>query len=86
MTGAHILDGDYVILDSARPPRHNNIVAALIDGEITLKRLMLEGRQRWLKAENPHFPNLMAADSLQVQGVMRALIRGHDAKWGSTNE
>ena len=80
MTGAHILDGDYVILDSVRQPRHNDIVAALIDRETTLKQLMIEGTHRWLKAENPHFPNLIGADSLQVQGVMRALIRGQEAR------
>ena len=80
------LDGDYVIHDSARTPKHNDIVAALIDGETALKRLMVQGTQRWLKAENPRFPNLIAANSLQVQGVMRALIRGHEARRESMDE
>lgn len=79
MMGAHILDGDFVILDSTRPPRHRDIVAALIDGHTTLKRLMIEGSHRWLKAENPLFPDLVAADELLVQGVMRGLIRGNEA-------
>ncbi len=79
MVGAHILDGDYVILDSVRTARHGDIVAALIDGETTLKRLMIDGSHRWLKAENPQFPNLIPADELTVQGVMRALIRGHES-------
>lgn len=79
MMGAHILDGDYVILDTVRAPRHRDIVAALIDGQSTLKRLMIEGPRRFLKAENPLFPDLIPADELQVQGVMRALIRGHEA-------
>ena len=71
MVGAHILDGDYVILDANRLPRHGDIVAALIDGQTTLKRLMIEGPRRWLQAENPRFPDLVAEEQLLVQGVMR---------------
>ena len=37
MIDAHICDGDTVILEF-REPRHMDIVAALIDGETTLKR------------------------------------------------
>ena len=80
MIDAHILDGDYVILDSIRTPRHRDVVAALIDGETTLKRLMIDGQHRWLKAENRGFPDLIPADSLQIQGLMCALIRGHEAQ------
>lgn len=79
MIGAHILDGDYVVIDAKRPARHRDIVAALIDGQTTLKRLMVEGSKLYLKAENPHFPNLIAAEELMVQGVMRGLVRGDDA-------
>jgi repressor LexA len=77
MTGAHILDGDYVILDANRLPRHGDIVAALIGGQTTLKRLMIEGHRRWLQAENPRFPDLVAEDQLLVQGVMRGLVRSN---------
>ena len=80
MTNAHILDGDYVILDAVRPPQHRDVVAALIDGETTLKRLMVEQSNWWLKAENPRFPDLIPADSLQIQGVMCALIRGNEGR------
>lgn len=79
MIGAHILDGDYVIIDAKRTPRHRDIVAALIDGQTTLKRLMVEGTNLYLKAENAHFPNLIAAEELMIQGVMRGLVRGDDA-------
>ena len=75
MVNAHILDGDFVIFDSAKTPRHFDIVAALIDGETTLKRLMVAPHQRWLKAENPRYPDLFPTHSLEVQGVMQALIR-----------
>ena len=43
MVGASIEDGDYVFCQTAesRPPCPNHIVAALIDGETTLKRYLL---------------------------------------------
>ena len=51
-------------------------MAALIDGETTLKRFVLNRRQPFLKAENPRFPDLIPARELQVQGVLVGLIRG----------
>ena len=74
MVGAHILDGDIVILEF-REPRKNDIVAALIDGETTLKRFITRRGKPYLKAENPRFPNLEPAHELVIQGVMIALLR-----------
>src|SRR3979409_107200 len=37
MIGAHILDGDIVILEESQEVQNGDIVAALIDGETTLK-------------------------------------------------
>jgi len=74
MIGANICDGDMVILE-AKEPRPRDIVAALIDGETTLKRFLLKDGQPYLKAENPDFPDLIPADELVIQGVMQALIR-----------
>lgn len=74
MTGAHILDGDFVILE-VREPRPRDIVAALIDGETTLKRYLVSNGQPFLKAENPEYPDLIPARELVIQGVMISLIR-----------
>src|SRR3954469_19293633 len=38
MVDAHVLDGDIVILEDRKDARDGDIVAALIDGETTLKR------------------------------------------------
>jgi len=73
MTGAGIYDGDTVILEIAEA-RHRDIVAALIDGESTLKRLMIQNGESFLKAENPKYPDLLPAQELVVQGVFRALL------------
>jgi len=74
MIEAHICHGDTVILEF-REPRHNDIVAALIDGETTLKRFIMEGGKPYLKAENVEFPDLIPARELVVQGVMVGLLR-----------
>lgn len=75
MIGAHILDGDIVILEDRKEVQNGDIVAALIDGETTLKRYVLEHGRPYLKAENPHYPNLVPARELRIQGVMVSLIR-----------
>jgi repressor LexA len=74
MTGAHILNGDIAVLEF-REPRNGDIVAALIDGETTLKRYMLKNRKPYLKAENPKYPDLIPARELVIQGVLAALVR-----------
>src|SRR2546425_2323263 len=53
MIGAHILDGDIVVLEDRKDVRNGDIVAALIDGETTLKRYVLEHGCPYLRAENP---------------------------------
>lgn len=75
MIGAHICDGDVVILEDRKEARHGDIVAALIDGETTLKRYVVERGRPYLKAENPRYPDLRPAQELLVQGVMVSLVR-----------
>lgn len=75
MIDAHILDGDLVILEDRKDVQNGDIVAALIDGETTLKRYVLEHGRPYLKAENPLFPDLVPARELRIQGVMISLVR-----------
>lgn len=75
MTGRGILDGDLILLEHGQEPRSGEVVAALIDGQSTLKTYLVQNRRAFLKAENPKYPNLLPAEELMVQGVFRALIR-----------
>src|ERR1700720_3925643 len=75
MVDAHIIDGDIVILENRKEVQSGDIVAALIDGETTLKRYVTEHGRPYLKAENPGYPNLTPARELRVQGVMVSLLR-----------
>jgi repressor LexA len=75
MIGRHILDGDLVVLERGPDPRDGQVVAALVDGERTLKTYVVKNGKPYLKAENPKFPNLIPAQELVIQGVFKALIR-----------
>jgi repressor LexA len=75
MIGRHIFDGDIVLLDNPADVRDGEIVAALIDNQTTLKTLVRKGGKIWLRAENADYPDLIPLLDLQVQGVVRAVIR-----------
>jgi repressor LexA len=77
MIDAHILDGDIVILESRKEVNNGDIVAALIDGETTLKRYVVDHGRPYLKAENSDYPDLIPARELIIQGVMVSLVRRH---------
>jgi|GEM_PF-5620217 len=79
MSGAHIADGDLVVIE-VREPKVGDIVAALIDGETTLKRFMAKDGQIFLKAENAKYPDLIPLRELTIQGVMRAVVRVCDRR------
>jgi repressor LexA len=75
MIGRHIVDGDVVVVEHGQTPRHGDVVAALIDGESTLKTFVADKGKPHLRAENPKYPKFFPAGELVIQGVMVALIR-----------
>ena len=78
MIGRHILDGDLVVLERGPDPRNGQVVAALVDGERTLKTYVIKNGKPYLKAENAKYPDLIPAQELVIQGVFKALIRKAD--------
>ena len=74
MIDADIHDGDTVIVEPG-VPKHGDIVAALIDGETTLKRLIKQGAKVYLKAENPSYPDLIPSNSLVIQGIAKSVMK-----------
>lgn len=68
---------DEVIVDRSLTARHRDIVLALVDNDFTLKRLMIEGDKRWLKAENPDYPNIYFKDGqeLVIWGVVTRCLK-----------
>jgi repressor LexA len=77
MIGDSIRDGDYVIIEERRVARDGETVVALVDGtDATLKRIFREGPNVRLEPSNPAMqPIVVAADRVQVQGVVVGLLR-----------
>lgn len=75
MIDAGIFEGDTVIVERTQG-FPGDIVVGLVDGENTLKRLMKEpSGVMYLKAENAQYPDIHAIHELEIQGVVRYLIR-----------
>ncbi|OSL88352.1 protein SamA [Escherichia coli TA249] len=69
--------GDLLIVDKAERPQHGDIVIAEIDGEFTVKKLLLTPRPG-LQAMNPAYPTLWPdPDNLQIFGVVTAFVLRH---------
>ncbi len=75
MIDKHILSGDHVIIEPRRTPRAGDVVAALIDGQTTLKTLVMKNGKAYLKAENPKYRDLIPETDLSVNGVAVAVLR-----------
>ncbi len=74
MIDAGIFSGDIVVLEK-KEARNGDIVAALIDGENTLKRFIKDKDRVYLKAENEKYPNLDPVEKLDIQGVVVSVLR-----------
>jgi len=75
MINAGILENDLVIVKAMNSAHHNDIVVALINDEVTVKRLVMKGSQSYLKAENPAYQDIFPQESWSVQGKVVGLIR-----------
>jgi len=76
MINAGIHDSDLLIVDRSINPSHNSIIIAVIDGEMTLKRLVRSNGRVILQAENPDYPSIIITDemSFEVWGVVSFVI------------
>ena len=78
MRGAGIFDGDLLIIDRGVTPQPDDIVIAILQGELTVKRLRKIDGNWHLAAENRDFPSLpMVEGDCEVWGVVTHSIRRH---------
>ncbi|MFE7485829.1 transcriptional repressor LexA [Streptomyces sp. NPDC057552] len=76
MVNAHITDGDQVVVRSQPDANNGDIVAAMIDGEATVKRLKRDGADVWLMPENTDYQPICGREATilgKVTAVMRRL-------------
>jgi repressor LexA len=79
MEGAHILDGDYVLVHPQQSAANGEVVVALIGDEATVKRFFHTDRGITLKAENPEFDPIQIerseAATFQLIGRVMGVLR-----------
>ncbi|WP_370614510.1 transcriptional repressor LexA [Mumia sp. Pv 4-285] len=74
MVEAAICDGDYVVIRQQPTAENGEIVAALIDGEATVKTLQRKNGEVWLLPHNPAYEPIDGTDATilgKVTTVMR---------------
>ena len=76
MIGAHINSGDILIVDKSIEARHNKIVIASVNSELTVKRLYKKNDCIKLVAENPDYPDIVINQEkdLVIWGVVTSVI------------
>ena len=76
MLGAGIHPGDLLVVDRSIEARDGKIVIAVVNGELLVKRLRLEGTQIYLVAEHPDYPELAITEAMEFQiwGVVTNVI------------
>ena len=76
MNGAHINNGDLLIVDRSLTPECGKIVIAAVGGELTVKRLNKACGELFLEPANPKFPSIRIAEDCEfaVLGTVTAVI------------
>ncbi|MFA6163840.1 MAG: translesion error-prone DNA polymerase V autoproteolytic subunit [Methylobacter sp.] len=72
MIGAGIHNGDMLVVDRSLEAQSGSIVIAVVNGELTVKRLVINGDGVWLMPENPDFQSLQINEGmgLHIWGVV----------------
>ncbi len=74
MIDAAICDGDTVVVRQADSADHGDIVAAMLDGEVTVKRLRREDGHVLLMPHNPAYAPI-PGDDATILGKVVAVLR-----------
>lgn len=76
MVNAGIQPDDLLIVDRALEAINNKIVIAIVDGELTVKRLNIVDNIYWLIPENPSFSPIQISENIDfvIWGVVTYVI------------
>lgn len=76
MSGDSIAEGDIAMIKRQQEANKGDILALRIEGEITLKRLRLDGDKAQLLSSNPEHPTrVVSARQLEILGKLVGIIR-----------
>ena len=76
MLGAGIHPGDLLIVDRSRQADDGRVIIAVLDGELTVKRLRRRKGQVWLHPDNEAYPPLLITEDrdFHIWGVVRHVV------------
>ena len=76
MLKAGIHSGDLLVVDRSIEPRDKNVVIAVVNGELTVKRIRIRKNRLTLEAENDAYQNQEINDQIEfeVWGVVTNVI------------
>ena len=74
MIDAAICDGDYVVIRSQKDCNKGEIVAAMIDGEATVKTFTKKDEHIWLMPANDNYKPING-DNAEILGIVTAVLR-----------
>src|ERR1700683_3463666 len=74
MINALITDGDYVVVRQQEEAENGEMVAAMIDGEATVKTFRVTKGQVWLMPANPKYTPIPGEDA-QILGKVVSMLR-----------
>ncbi|WGL60617.1 translesion error-prone DNA polymerase V autoproteolytic subunit [Pigmentibacter sp. JX0631] len=76
MLGAGIHPGDILVVDRSLIAANGNIVVAVVNGEFTVKKLIMRGKNIFLAAENQNYSDLLITECMEFEiwGVVTTVI------------
>ena len=76
MTGVGLLDGDVVVVELNSPTKPGDVVAAVVDGEMTLKVLRFDRKRSfYLEPANPAYDAIYPKNNLELVGLVIGMFR-----------
>ena len=77
MIGAGLDDNDLLVIDRSIEPANNKIAVCFIDGEFTVKRLLIKKGKLWLQTENSEFKAIEVTNENEfvIWGIVTNVIR-----------
>ena len=77
MIDAGLNDNDLLVIDRSLSPAHNKIAVCFLDGEFTVKRLLVKNDEVWLQPENKNYQaiQITEANDFVIWGIVTNVIK-----------